>query len=214
MFKPNLPPNPKFKKKVFADAGAVAGFIYQIGESKKLRKPSWDVSVNKITSTQVQQEIRYLKGCLLKYRKLTGLGRAITAIQVGIPKRFAVIYKPQKLITIINPKITNISKEKYLYAEMCMSANPVVAPVIRPTWIEFEYYDENAELKKWKTKDKTKNGKILNRVFQHEIDHMNGIINIDLVKTPSDLFLLSDPKFYKTAKFEKIKSVKKPNISC
>lgn len=204
MFKPNFPPHAKFKKKVFAQASIVSPFIYQIGESPILRKPSFDVPVNQITSATVQQKIKYLKKCLLKYRKLTGIGRAITAVQVGIPERFAVIFTNKKLITIINPKITKVSEEKYLYPEMCMSANPIVAPVIKPAWIEFEYYGEDAKLQIWETKDKTNQGKILNRVFQHEIDHMSGIINIDLVQKPSYLFLLSDPKYYKTAKFEKV----------
>lgn len=86
---------------------------------------------------------------------------------------------------------------------MCMSANPVIVPTIRPTWIEFEYFDEKGKLQKWITKDKTKLGKILNRVFQHEIDHMNGIINLD-IGNPKEFILESDPKFYSRATFEKI----------
>lgn len=45
---------------------------------------------------------------------------------------------------------------------------------------------------------------MLNRVFQHEIDHMNGIINIDKVKSPKELILESDPDFHKNAKFEEV----------
>lgn len=70
-----------------------------------------------------------------------------------------------------------------------MSVNPIIAPVDKPSWIEFEYLDEK--------------GKMYNRVFQHEIDHMDGIINIDLVKS-KELNFESDPSYYEKARFEEV----------
>lgn len=200
-----IPPRFKdYKKQVFLRAAKVTSFIYQIGESSLLREPSKKVPINQIKSKEVKQKIKYLKDCLLKYRKLTDYGRAITAIQVGIPEKFSVIYTQEELIVIINPKITKKSDKLLIYPEICMSANPIVAPTIRPSWVEFKYYDEEGKLNFWKTKDDTDLGKILNRVFQHEIDHMDGIINIDEVKSPKNLFLVSDPDFYNQAKFEEV----------
>ncbi len=203
-WKPILPPFSKFKTQVFENAGNVSGFIYQVGEDSVLRKPSIEISLEEIRSSLFKKKLDYLKSCLLQYRKLTGQGRAIAAVQVGISERFAVVYTPEKLITIINPKITKKSKKFLKYPEICMSANPVIVPLARPAWIEFEYYDEFGNLQNWKTKDDTEQGRVLNRVFQHEIDHMEGIINIDLVESSKELLLHSDPNFYKTAKFEKI----------
>lgn len=162
-WKPSLAPFRKFKKEVFAKASLVADFIYQIGESEDLRKPSNDVPVSKIKSPEYQAKFKYLKNCLKKYRKLTGYGRGITAVQVGIPERFSVIYVPNKptansqqstdkkseLLIIINPKITKESAKKYLYPEMCMSSSYIIAPTIRPAWIEFDYFDERGKLNKW-----------------------------------------------------------------
>ena len=104
---------------------------------------------------------------------------------------------------IINPKITKKSDKKLLYPEMCMSAAPIIAPTKRAAWIEFDYYDESGLLQSWSMKADTELGKMLNRVFQHEIDHMDGIINIDKCN-PKDLILESDPKFYENAKFTKV----------
>ena len=202
-FKPNLPPFRKYKRKVFDRAANVGSFIFQIGESEDLRKPSNEVPVNKIKSVEYQAKFKYLKSCLKKYRELTGYGRGITAIQVGIPERFSVVHTLEKPLIIINPKITKKSAKKYLYSEMCMSANPIIAPTIRSAWIEFEYYNEIGEKKFWDTKDNSDLGRIMNRVFQHEIDHMDGIINIDRVKS-NQLILESDPKYYQTAKFIKV----------
>lgn len=203
-WKPDKPLNAAFKKLVFKKAGLVAGFIYQIGEYDALRKPSKSVPANQISFPEMKQKYSYIKNCLLKYRKLTGYGRGITAVQVGIPERFSVIYDTTKVFIIVNPKITKKSGKLLLYPEMCMSASPIIAPTVRPAWIEFDYYNEQGKKKNWKTKDDTDLGRIMNRVFQHEIDHMDGIINIDKARDPKSLILESDPEFYDNAKFEEV----------
>ena len=178
-WQPTPPPFKEYKAKVFSNAAAVSQFIYQIGETPLLRQPSVTVPVDTITSLEMQTKFTYIKTCLLNYRKLTGYGRGITAIQIGIPQCFSVVYAPADLLIIINPKITRVAHKKTRYPEICMSANPIVVPTIRPTWVEFEYYDEKGNVKHWNTKDESDTGRLLNRVFQHEIDHMAGIINID-----------------------------------
>ncbi len=203
-FKPKLPLFRHHKKKVYAGVSSTAHFIHQVGENQTLRKKSKSVPVNKITSKSFQQKIAYMKKRMREYRKRTGMGRGITGVQLGIPERFSVIYTPdKKLMIIINPKITKRSKKLLRFPEVCMSANPIIAPVVRPSWVEFDYYDEKRKRQKWNVKDTTKAGKIMNRVFQHEIDHMEGIICIDKVSS-RDLILESDPKFYKNAKFQEV----------
>jgi len=212
-WKPIKPPFARFKKKVFIRAAQVSGIVYQIGEYPALRQLSGKTPISRIKSEDVKAKIAYLKECLLRYRKITGYGRGIAGVQVGIRQRIAVVYSPHKLITIINPKITKKSEKLLLYPEVCMSANPVIAPTIRPSWIEFEYYDENGRKQYWDKKDDTNKGKMMNRIFQHEIDHMDGIINIDKVKSPRDLILESDPAFYKKAKFEEVEDRGKGEVS-
>jgi len=234
-WKPQLAPFRKYKKVVFERVIAVSSFIYQIGEYEHLRIPSKEVPVSSITKPEYQKKIAYIKKCLIKYRKLTGMGRGITGVQVGIPERISVIWisKPvpelslrtnvkqsrskdkiatspsaprndkNNLLIIINPKITKRSKKLLKYPEICMSANPIIAPVVRPAWIELEYFDEYGKKQVWDTKVDTKEGTIHNRVFQHEIDHMDGIINIDHVQS-KELIFESDPSFYETADFQEI----------
>ncbi|MCL5113806.1 MAG: peptide deformylase [Patescibacteria group bacterium] len=200
-----LPKFRKNKKAVFEKVIETGQFIHFIGENDDLRKPSSDVPVEKIKTKEYKEKFKYLKNCMLRYRKLTGVGRGITAVQIGIPERFSVVYMPElkgRLLIIINPKITKKSKELLKYPEMCMSANPIIAPLARPSWIEFEYYDEEGIKRYWKKKSGDKKGKMYNRVFQHEIDHMDGTINIDKIDSRSLIFEL-DPAFYDKAKFEK-----------
>lgn len=206
MWKPTLPPFRKYKKQQALNKLDSLGFIYQIGESPLLRQVSAEVNIAEIKKTEFQSKLKYLKKCLKRYRKHTGIGRGIAAVQLGIAERFSAVYMPEikgEMLIIINPKIIKKANEKFLYPEICMSANPLVAPVIRPSWIEFEYYDEKGNLQKWDKKTDNKLDVMYNRVFQHEIDHMDGIINIDLVQSRF-IFLESDPEFYKNANFEPV----------
>lgn len=190
----------KFKEKVFEEAAIVSHLTYQIGEFSGLREKSLDINISEINSVKIKSVISKLKKTLKEYRRLTGKGRGVAAIQIGIPLRIAVVFEKDKLITIINPRIVRGSKLLLKYPEICMSANPIIAKVRRPSYIEFEYLDENGNMQFWKDHE----DKLMNRVFQHELDHMEGIINIDLVES-KDLILLSDPKFFREAKFEEVK---------
>lgn len=205
MWKPTPPPFKDFKKEVFEKAKKVADFIYQIGETPLLRIPSKPVDLEQIHSEDQQAKFKYLKDSLIRYRKLTGYGRGITAVQVGIRERFSVIYTPERLILVVNPRVTKISDDLLNYPEMCMSANPIIAPTVRPSWVEFEYYNELGEKHEWDTKDDTDTGRMMNRVFLHELDHMDGIINIDKVENAGGLIIESDPEFYTHASFEKVR---------
>lgn len=191
--------NASFKRSVFKYAAKVAHLTYQIGETDLLRKRSKEVNIGEIKSRKIQIIISKLKKSLLKYKQLAGKGRGVTAVQIGIPLQIAVLYIKDQLVTIINPKIIEKSECMLLYPEICMSANPIIARVSRPEWVIVEYFDESANKKIWnQKKDLT-----LNRIMQHEINHMEGIINIDLAAS-KDLILDSDPSFFKNARFKKI----------
>lgn len=195
--------NSRYKRSVFKDAGKVSHLTYQIGETDLLRNKSGAVDVKKIKSPKIQSIISKLSSTLSEFRKLTGKGRGIAAVQIGVPLKIAVLFAGKDLLVIINPQIIKGSKQLLIYPEICMSANPIVALVTRPAWIELSYLDKGGNTKIWAGRK----DKILNRVFQHEIDHMNGIVNIDLVKS-KDLILDSDPLYFKNARFEKIRQTR------
>lgn len=206
-WKPLLPPFAKHKKALHHDPVATGHFIYQIGEAAMLRQPSRTVDPTGIATPLFQQKIAYVRKCMLDYRKLThGKGRGIAAVQVGIPETFFVVFMPErkeKVQVFINPVIEEKSAILFRYPEMCMSCNNLIAPVVRPSWITFTYLDAAGQTHEWTRKDTTKQGRMYNRVFQHEIDHLHGIINIDMVSS-KELTFLSDKSFYAKARFEKI----------
>lgn len=199
MWKPVPPPHWRFKKKEYAKGAATASFIYRVGDSPILRQPSMPVPIKEIGSVDFQRKLAYLKSCLRRFRKLTGIGVGIAAVQVGIPERFAIIWIPkiqEEMLVIINPTVLKRSKEKYLYPEMCMSADLAIASVVRPAWVAFEYFDEHGIKQRWERKAEDIAGLKLNRVAMHELDHLDGTVNIDLVPS-KDIIFHSDPAFYK-----------------
>ncbi len=189
---PVPPPGRVYKKENLTEILKVSQFIYQIGESKDLRRKNNEVKVEDILTDKMQHKIAYLKKCFKNYKRITnGKGRGIAAVQVGIPERFFLLYKEtakEKYQIFINPIITKTADIFYRYSEACMSANSLVASVIRPAWVEVSYFDEHAQKKHWTVKANSKQGKIENRVIQHEIDHLDGVINIDHVESKELIF--------------------------
>lgn len=120
-----------------------------------------------------KKQITILKKTLLRFRKETGFGRGIAAPQIGIFKRIVTIYDGENVIVLINPKITKISKELAICEELCMSFGNLSATVVRPKFITVKYQDEKGSQTVIEADEKS------SRMIQHEIDHLDGILNID-----------------------------------
>jgi peptide deformylase len=85
------------------------------------------------------------------------------------------------LVVLINPKIIKFSQKKVEIDEGCFSVPNVFGPVTRPEKVKVAALD-----KKGKTIQLNASG-LLARVLQHEIDHLNGTLFIDLVEDKSRL---------------------------
>ena len=105
----------------------------------------------------------------------------LAAPQVGINKRFFVIcYEEEentfKNYVLINPKLISNSEE-LIYAsggEGCLSVNREVEGIVpRYARVTFEGYDENGKKVKYRAREE------LAIAFQHELDHLNGILFFD-----------------------------------
>jgi len=96
----------------------------------------------------------------------------LSAIQIGIPKRFFVMRMGYEYKEIINPIIIYKNNKKRSH-EACLSVPGQSGYVKRYNKIKVTYYDLN-NVKHQKTL------KGLNAmVFQHELDHLNGLLFID-----------------------------------
>lgn len=89
-------------------------------------------------------------------------------------------------LVLINPEIKKYSKEKCTIEEGCLSVPDILGPVDRPKKVRVEA--ENIDGKKI-----TINASgFLARVLQHEIDHLNGILFIDLVEDKTKLYKINE----------------------
>ena len=114
-----------------------------------------------------------------KYDLRPGMGLA--AIQLGIKKRYFVVvheYDEGKFdnYVIINPKIVSTSEEMIYVGEGegCLSINRETEGIVpRYARVTVEGYDMDGNKIKIRAREE------LAIVFQHEIDHLNGILFID-----------------------------------
>ena len=124
-------------------------------------------------------------------------GVGLSANQCGVMERVFVMYsdiKKKEIIACFNPKIVSTSDDLILMDEGC-----IWLKVKRPDGIEATYEDENGELKEIALFG------LECRVFQHEMDHMDGT---DFTKNVSRLRLSRAKKrLHKTTKFLNIPKV-------
>ena len=129
------------------------------------------------------EHLRYSQ--IEKYAKKYSLrpGMGLAAPQVGINKRFFVIcheYDDGKFndYVLINPKIVSHSEE-LIYAsegEGCLSVNRDVEGIVpRYARVTMEGYDEEGNYVKYRAREE------LAIAFQHELDHLNGILFFDYI---------------------------------
>jgi len=136
------------------------------GKAKKVE--NFDADLHKLIDDMVET-----------MREAPGVGLA--APQVNVPMRVFVAEfgdendeeAPLQLYHFVNPKITKSSNETETGVEGCLSIPGIVGEVIRPNDATVEGFDRDGNLitidaKGW-----------LARIFQHEIDHLNGVLFTD-----------------------------------
>ena len=116
------------------------------------------------------------------------VGVALAAIQVDRPYRLVVIRndfnnkKNRSFSTFINPVITKYEGEIVEDYEGCLSVPDIYGKVPRHSKVRIKALDEHGQEVRL-----TATG-FLARVFQHEIDHTNGVVFIDHIKDNPDAF--------------------------
>jgi peptide deformylase len=99
---------------------------------------------------------------------LANNGVGLSANQCGLPYRVFVMLG-QELIPCFNPRIVDMSQETIILEEGCLSYPDMFVKVKRPRRIKVRYAEPNGNVI-----TQTFDG-MTARVFQHELDHLNGI---------------------------------------
>lgn len=166
-------------------------------EAAVLRKIASPVEIKEITSPKTKKILGEMKSALDSQDD----GVAIAAPQIGYALRIFMVSRKvenivkkksekdiddiensnSKDIIFINPIIKKISKEKKHVEEGCLSVRYLYGEVLRSNKATVEAYDENGN-------KFTKGGSgLLAQIFQHEIDHLNGVLFIDKARNVEDM---------------------------
>ena len=149
--------------------------------SKLLRQTTLPVKDHK----KEEKTIHKMKDLMVKYK---GIGLA--APQIGLLKKYFIMDFNDKIIECINPKILHSSSELFVYEEGCLSIPGVRSDISRPKVIDVEYEDLSGKTIKNTFTD------LNSTCFQHELDHLNGVLFFDYLKIPKKIQLLTDYSFF------------------
>ena len=115
-------------------------------------------------------------------------GIGLAAPQVGVSQRVFVVRLPGDteeareefgddagvLHVIVNPKLVRVSKETEEGVEGCLSIPGYIGDVERPVKVTIKGQDRHGAALRLRAEG------WLARVFQHEFDHLNGVLYIDI----------------------------------
>lgn len=104
-------------------------------------------------------------------RKERGVGLA--AQQIGRALQLAVIEVDNVVYTLINPKITSLSRETEPMEEGCLSVPGKFYHIKRALSVQVRFLNEKGNKQKLRARG------LLAQAIQHEVDHLNGILILD-----------------------------------
>jgi len=119
-----------------------------------------------------------LRDTLLDHRARTGYGRGIASPQLGTLARVLHL-EAEGSRTLVNPVITARSEHTMVLWDFCFSYFSIVFPVRRHVLVEVKYQDLQGREQRIEAVGD------LAELLQHEIDHLDGVLAIDLVTEPS-----------------------------
>lgn len=156
-----------------------------------LRKKAKRVPLAYLTTAEFTQLERDMVRTM---RSVKGVGLA--APQIGVSLRIAVLemypstsrpnIDSRGPLTIINPRVIEYGSRMVADYEGCLSFIPFRGRVSRSQTITVEYVSTEGELIR-----ETVSG-LWARIFQHEIDHLDGMVYLDRMSTMKDLMTLAE----------------------
>ena len=117
-------------------------------------------------------------------------GIGLAAIQIGVPERIITVQLPEdeenpgqdELYVVINPQLARKSREMEDGIEGCLSIPGWVGEVSRHYAVTVKGLDRRGHPVRIKAEG------LLARVFQHEIDHCDGVLFIDRIDDPEKIW--------------------------
>ncbi len=148
-----------------------------------LREPAREITPEELRSPALQRLI----DDIIETKRAAG-GAGLAANQVSVPKRIAVVevdantrypYKPPiPLTVIVNPTIEPLSRETIVINEGCLSVPDLRGDVERYLSVRVRHLNRNGVPHETIVRGLTAG------TFQHEVDHLDGVLFLDRVSDP------------------------------
>ena len=178
-----------------------------------LRAPAAEVDEQRLRSPEMQ---RLIDDMIETMRAAGGAGLAAT--QVSVPLRIAVIevdhnprypYKPPiPLTVIVNPAIEPMSTETLVINEGCLSVPGLRGDVARFVHVHVRFLDRTGSPRE------TVVSGLSAGTFQHEVDHLDGVLFLDRVSDPTTFTTWEQfERHHKDAFLRRIASFAAPDAS-
>ena len=150
---------------------------------RKVREMGDDVltKVSKEVKAMTPRTLMLIEDMLDTMYETNGVGLA--APQVGILKRIVVIDVGEGPIVLINPEILETAGEQ-VGDEGCLSVPGKAGQVTRPNYVKAKALNEDME------EFIIEGEELLARALCHEIDHLKGVVYVDLVE--GELYTVPD----------------------
>lgn len=139
-----------------------------------------EVTKEEIKDGTLAKIVKNMREALRSYNASGFIGVAIAAPQIGVPKRIFIVEDqsdgrddPLPTLVAVNPTILKSSKKTIELGEGCLSVPDHYGTVVRSTNVTMQAIDENGK------KFERGAGGLLAQIFQHECDHLDGILFVD-----------------------------------
>lgn len=131
------------------------------------------------SSAEILELVQDLADTLAEFQRRTGYGRGIAAPQIGVLRRVVYVHPPgDEPLALCNPEIVWHSGETFTVWDACFSYFTLFFQVERARGIRVRFQDLSGCEKVIEASGS------LSELLQHEIDHLDGRLAIDLVTDP------------------------------
>lgn len=174
---------------------------------RRLRKIAEEVPENQFSSPQIKKIAEVMLKIIQDEQKVYKKGVGLAAPQIGISKRIILVDvkadgrgKVGHLHIYINPKIIWQSKREGEWYEGCYSTGRICGIVSRPLAIKIKAFIlktrgvRSLPPPRWGIVEEKWTGYVA-RIFQHEIDHLDGKLFMDHIKNPDHLHWVEEDEF-------------------
>ena len=122
--------------------------------------------------TEIDGKVARLVDNMFDTLSVSDTGIGLAAPQVGVQKQIFVWEVEDKRELVINPQIVESSGE-WVYEEGCLSIPGLYVELVRPKEVLMRGLDLDGNEIEFEADE------LMGRLFQHELDHLNGVLMFD-----------------------------------